>query len=317
MKILIFGAGSIGSVIGGFLSLKEHDVFLIGRNPHIDEIKKRGLEIKGIWGEHSVKGLQCFENLLECEEKNFDAVFISVRSYDTAIACEELNKNSVEAPIFISFQNGLGNVETIEKFFGEDKAAGARVIFGAKMLDPGVVEVTVYADKIAIGSLYRFASKGQRKMIQQIAEALNSAGISAFSTDYVISHLWSKVFYNGALNPLSAIFGVPYGRLLEVEEIREIMRNVIKEAFLVARSEIGDKLMWKSAEEYIELFENSLVPSTSTHISSMVVAIQKGKRTEIDAINGQIVERGVLRGISCPVNSTLVKIIKAMEKHNL
>ena len=94
MKILIFGAGGIGSVFGGFFARMGHEVSLLGRAWHLDEIKKEGLLITGIWGDYRIKAFDLYENAGELQKKDisFDLIFLTVKSYDTEKAVEEMKK---------------------------------------------------------------------------------------------------------------------------------------------------------------------------------------------------------------------------------
>jgi len=145
------------------------------------------------------------------------------------------------------------------------------------------------------------------------AERLNTAGIPSAYTDDIEGALWAKVFYNAALNPLGALLGVSYGLLAEHEDTRGIMDGVIDEAFAVARAE-GVRLSWPAAAAYRALFYERLVPSTIDHRSSMLQDLERGRRTEIEAINGEIWRRGRERGIVTPVNETLTRLIRYREQ---
>lgn len=315
MKILIFGAGSIGTALGAFLRKGGAEVFLIGRKPHVEAIRKNGVRVTGIWGEHHIGSINAYSSLSEVKEREFDGVFLTVKSFDTLNACEELKREGVQSKIYISFQNGLGNVETVQKIFGEEKSAGARVIFGARLTSPGEVKITVYADRVAIGPLSSCVSSEQKNILLSMVKMLNDCLIPSFFTDSVLPYLWSKILYNAPLNPLSALFQCPYGELLENPHTRKIMRSVIEECFSVASSELGEKMLWRNVRDYINLFEEELVPSTSSHFASMAEDIKRRGKTEIDSINGEVVRRGMMRGIPVRVNMVLLELIKGMEKN--
>ena len=131
-----------------------------------------------------------------------------------------------------------------------------------------------------------------------------AAGIPAAYCDDIRAALWGKVLYNAALNPLGALLGVHYGALGEQAHTRAIMDAVIDEAFAVAGAE-GVQLPWASAAEYRAVFYGRLLPSTFHHRSSMLQDLERGRATEIDAINGQVWQRGAAHGIVTPVNEVL------------
>src|SRR5262249_53879596 len=134
----------------------------------------------------------------------------------------------------------------------------------------------------------------------------------AVHTDRLAALLWAKVFYNAALNPLGALLGLHYGALPESAHSRALMDGVIDEAFDVARAE-GVSLPWSSAGGYRDEFYGRLVPATYDHRSSMLQDLERGRRTEIDAINGAVWRRGAEHGIKTPVNAALTQLIHTVE----
>lgn len=314
MKFLIFGAGAIGSVIGGFLANAGHEVSLIGREQHIKSIQNNGLRIDGIWGKQLIAGKK-FDGLwTKPAPDNYDYLLITVKAYDTEAVAEQLKKvfknylkkNTI---LFVSMQNGIGNIEILEKKLGRKNLAGARVIFGAKINGPGSITVTVIAEPTAVGPGDRKARKINREKLKKLSEAMDSANLPSIYVDDILPYLWAKVLYNSALNPLSALLNKPYGELAANPFTKKIMDRVIGEAFTVAKR-CGVKLFWKSADEYKKHFYNKLIPPTANHYASMLEDLKR-KRTEIDAINGAIVRFAKKLGIPVPVNETLTNLVKA------
>jgi 2-dehydropantoate 2-reductase len=208
-----------------------------------------------------------------------------------------------------SLQNGIGNVEHASDVLGASRVIGARVIFGAELLAPGRVRVTVNAAPVLVGSPDpRDAARGT--LAAAWARRFADAGIPSDATDNLLGELWAKVFYNAALNPLGALLGVPYGWLPDDPDARALMDRVIDEAFAVARAS-GVRLRWPDAGAYRADFYGALVPSTAAHRSSMLQDLERGRPTEIDAINGWVARRGAELGVPVPVNTTLTHVIRA------
>jgi 2-dehydropantoate 2-reductase len=311
MHVLVAGAGALGSVFGGFLRRSGLDVTLLGRAAHLDVVARRGLTIDGIWGSHHVEGFAVATAVATLDGR-FDAILVSVKSYDTRAMAEAVTPFLAADGVAISLQNGLGNVETLEAVVGAERALGARVIFGATVPAPGHARVTVFADPTAVGALAPGRHPGRDAAAQRWATLIDGAGVPAVATDQLAALLWAKVFYNAALNPLGALLGVHYGALPEHAESRLLMDHVIDEAFAVARCE-DVALPWPSADEYRQEFYGRLVPATYDHRSSMLQDLERGRRTEIDAINGAVWRRGAARGINTPVNETLTRLVHAVE----
>jgi len=311
MKILVLGAGAIGSVFGGFLAKSGHEVILFGREHCINPVNNHGLFIEGIWGSHhitkNIKGYSSLNKIAQKEGRTFDLTLLTVKSYDT----KEMIKNYLHtfgrAHLIVSLQNGLGNLETIAEILGMDKAIGGRVIFGAELVEPARVKITVYADKVVLGSL-----KGgvPLEKVKEIADLFDKSGIPTTSTEEIEKFIWGKVLYNSALNALSCLLEVNYGKLLENTQTKTIMEDTIRELFKVIDKK-GVVVDWKEVNEYIsELFEH-LIPTTYNHFSSMLQDKRNGKKTEIDALNGKVVSMAEEMEIDLPVNRVITSLVKA------
>jgi 2-dehydropantoate 2-reductase len=315
MNILVLGAGAIGSVFGGFLAKAGYEVSLVARKSHLAAIKEKGLLIEGIWGEHVVDNITGYESVSAVLEKvrhNFDVILLTVKSYDTEPMLKSLTACFPDPPPVVSLQNGLGNIEIIETYAGREKTIGGRVIFGVEFIEPGRVKVTVAADKTMLGGL----SGGiERTFIENLAQMLTAAGIPAEATDSIEKYIWGKVLYNCALNGLATLMNVHYGVLLSSDSTREIMHQVVREIFDVVRAS-GITLDWREPEEYTELLFSTLIPRTFDHHPSMLQDILRHKRTEIDALNGAVVQKGREKEIDLPYNWAITKLIKAREALN-
>jgi 2-dehydropantoate 2-reductase len=307
-RVLVAGAGALGSVFGGFLRRAGHDVTLLGRRRHLDAIAASGLAVDGIWGAHLVGG---FGLAVEPSEivGPFDLVLVAVKSYDTAAIAAAI-RHAADAAVVVSLQNGLGNVEALAEVFGPGRVLGARVIFGAEIPLPGRARVTVYAAPTMLGSPW---SREPSADCLRWSRAFDQAGIPSQPTDRILAFLWGKVLYNAPLNPLGALLKVPYGVLGDHPATRAIMDEVIDEGFRVARAD-GVELLWESAEACRRHFYDDLLPPTYDHRSSMLQDLERGRPTEIDAINGWICRRGEALGIPTPTNRLLTRLVKFAEE---
>lgn len=310
-RILIMGAGAIGSVTGGLLRLAGHDVTLWGRPSHMDAVRKSGLTITGIWGDRHVTGLTPAARPGDLSPP-FDIVLLTVKAYDTRAAAAEAAPFLGPDSLAVSFQNGLGNMEAIAEAAGPERTAGARVIFGAEIAEPGRVRVTVYAEPVVIGPFLTPPRPQAEERIAWIVRALNAAGIPSEAVDDVTPYLWAKVFYNAPLNPLSALLKATYGTLAGTPSTKTLMDRIIREAFDVARR-MGVALPWTICDEYLHVFYHKLIPPTACHYASMLRDIEKGRKTEIDSINGMVCRYARETGTATPLNETLVALIKFKE----
>jgi len=305
MRILVVGAGSMGSAAGGFMAKAGHDVTLVGRKNHMRAVREHGLRITGIWGEHHVDGMNAQTDFEGLRRGQFDLIIVAVKSYDTAEAIDSAKHLVDKDTLVLSYQNGLGNAETIAERVGWARTVGARVIYGVRIPEPGVAEITVIAEPTALGV---YAPETPKERVREIVAAMEEAGLPTEYTDSIATKLWQKVTYNCALNPLSALLDVPYGRLAESEHTVNIMRDIIFEVYAVGKA-MQVPLDPAEPEDYCDRFLNVLIPPTAAHYASMREDLRQGRRTEIDALNGAIVRYGKQKNVPTPANELLTRLM--------
>ncbi len=307
MRYLIMGAGALGSVFGGLLQHAGHPVAFMGRGPHFEHLTTRGFTVDGIWGEYRLGPVATPEAAAP-----FDVVLLCVKSFDTREACVRVKDQLSPDGLIVSVQNGLGNLEIIAQELGAPRTVGARVIFGARVTRPGLVSVTVCADKVLLGP--RAPGRASRKL-DRIAADLSRAGLETAVVADIQAHLWNKVLYNCALNPLGAILGAPYGALAADPQTRELMGRLIGEIYQVAQA-MGVSLLFAEAAAYFRHFLQDLVPPTAAHWPSMWQDLQHGRRTEIDALNGAICRYGAALGVPTPYHDAVSRLVRFLESRN-
>ncbi len=306
MGYLIMGTGALGTVFGGLLRRAGHHVDFLGRGAHFDALRHQGLNIDGIWGEVHLGPVP----VPPAGARHwYDVVLLCVKSFDTQAACRQIKDLVQPHGLIVSIQNGLGNLETIAHECPAATPVGARVIFGARISRPGVATVTVYADKVLLG-LPQPAAAPPR--LPQVAGHLHQAGIPTAVVQDIIPHLWAKVLYNGALNPLGAILGVTYGELAANPHTRQLMEALIAEMYTVATAK-GVHLLQATATDYCRHFFTNLVPPTAAHYPSMLQDLQHGRQTEIEALNGAICRYARELGLATPYNDAVCQLVRFLE----
>jgi 2-dehydropantoate 2-reductase len=313
-RVLVAGAGALGSVYGCFLRRAGYAVTLLGRAPHLEAIAASGLQIEGLWGNHHATGFHLLTDARDATTV-FDAILLSAKSYDTSSMARAIAPLLAQDGVVISLQNGLGNVEQIAEEVGWQHVLAGRVIFGAEVVAPGQVRITVYADPVLIGVWRDERDPHLEMLARRWAKRLAGAGIPATYCDDIKAALWGKVLYNAGLNPLSALLGVHYGALGEEPNTRAIMDAVFDEVYAVAAAE-GVAMPFVSPADYRAEFYGRLLPSTIHHRSSMLQDLERGRPTEIDAINGEVWRRGTVHGVTTPVNEVLTRLLHARQTMN-
>ncbi len=309
MKVLVMGAGAMGTVAGGLLAKAGHHVCLVGRPAHMEAIRRGGLHLSGIWGEHHITGVHTCTEAANASGDPFDLILVTVKSYDTADAMRQVLPLAGENTLVCAYQNGLGNAEIIAEAVGWERTVGCRAIYGTRITEPGHAEVTVIANPTALG-VYRPEAPVDR--VRAIAEAMNEALLPTVYAEHIDTVLWAKVAYNCALNPLSALLDTPYGTLAETEQTRAIIHEVVEELYAVGDA-MSVRLEPATPEAYRKLLFEELIPPTAAHYASMREDFQRRRRTEINALNGAIVQYGAEYNVPCPTNTHLTRLVQARE----
>ena len=178
------------------------------------------------------------------------------------------------------------------------------------------MQVTVFAEPIALGpapSIHREHCAALFDRAREIAAILGKAGIATNPCEDVTPFLWTKLFYNAALNPLGALLRLHYGAIAADPDLRAIMNEVIEEAFAVARR-LRVALPFKTAEDYRAVFYSKLVPSTFGHRPTMLHDLERRGRTDIGEMNGRIAELADSVGLRADTNRMLTRLIRARER---
>ena len=314
VKVLVFGAGAVGLGLASFLLQAGHRVHLVGKEQTVVALRKNGLKRQGIFGPafFTPQQLTASSNLAETGRETFDFYLVCTKSFDTENSARQLKSESTlahqKSPIVLC-QNGWGNAEIFSRFFSPKQVYNARVITGFIRPEPHVVDVTVHAQPVHLGSLF----DGNATHLQLLADALSLGGLPSSVTDDIGKDLWAKMLYNCPLNALGAVLQVPYGHLGEDENSRVLMERIVREVFQVMQG-LGHASHWPSAGDYLKDFYENLLPSTYSHESSMLQDIRAGRITEIEALNGVIVREGRKLKIDITCNETVRNQILFLQK---
>ena len=315
MKVLIYGSGAVGLAIGSCLLNSGEDVSFVARESTKKILQREGLIRSGIFGDYIAKPeiFKVYSSLDNIKGNEiYDYVFVCTKSYDSFDVASDLSINSEilsDKSKIILFQNGWGNAEVFLKFFSKAMIYNARVITGFQKPRENHSNITVHVKPIYIGSLFG----ADLLCIENIVNSISNGGIPCQISESIDKDLWAKMLFNCSLNPLGAILNKTYGELAEDKYSKEIMESVIKEIFGLMNF-LGYKTYWVSPKDYIKAFYSVIVPPASKHRSSTLQDINLKKRTEIDALNGEIVQLADKLSIKVPFNRILFSMIKLMEK---
>ena len=306
MKICMLGTGSLGSTIGGTLAQGGSEVYFVDQwKEHIDKINENGLKMTDEKEDWYVK----VDARTSAEGMGpVDLVIVLVKSFATKEAVSQLKETNVigENTLVMSLQNGLGNEETIAEVVGEANVISGKTYVGGRLLSPGYVSAGVKGKYTYIGELTGEITD----RIQAVCDEFNKAGLLCEVSDNIKGLIWDKLLINVAAGALCGITRLPYGPLYEEEYIKETAVAAIQEGIDVAKA-AGVKL--KSEDpEYPWYAASEGLPETFK--TSILQSLELKRPTEIDFINGSVVEWGKKFGMPTPVNRTLVTCVKGIEK---
>lgn len=292
-KIIVLGAGAIGSVFGAFLSMK-NDVTLIGRKSHVKAINSNGLSISGEVNE--VFHVKAETEIHEIP--NNTLIILTTKAHEAANAIKGIRRLLRKDTTILILQNGLGNEEIVNKVAGgKTKILRGLTTMAAEFFESGKVrfwggETIIEDDKVA----------------KTIVGVFNDCGLKTRLSNDIKREIWCKLITNCVINPLAAILRVRNYEIAS-DMLKVVRHEIVRECVAVAKAE-GVSLPDNIAEE----IDRKIVKYKN--FSSMCQDILKGEKTEIDFLNGKIVELGRKHSVPTPVNETIVGLIKFLEGKN-
>lgn len=304
MDIVVLGAGSLGSAIGGTLALAGNEVTLISRKSHVDAINESGLILVTSEGEKiaPVKAQTTAEGL-----KPAELVLVLCKSFDTT-ECIETNRDAIGPDsIVLSLQNGLGNEDLLCELLDPKQVIAGKTYIGGMMLEAGKVQSTTAGKQTFIGEY----SGPVTPRIEKIAQLFNDAGMECITSPHMKNIIWDKLLINMATGAVCGITKLPYGDFYQHTELFETALAAVQEGMDVARAE-GIILTRHDPKEVLELARENIPYDFKP---SILQSLEKHRRTEIDVINGAVVAYGKRHEIATPVNETLVACIKGIERY--
>jgi len=313
MNILIIGSGAVGIGLGSSLLSQGENVSFLASKKTASKMKEDGIKRTGLFTNYSFKPeeFNIYESYEEIPKNSFDYVLVASKTVSNSEISEKLDKNrdilKNDFTILIC-QNGFGNDEAYLKYFKTSEVYCARIITGFARPERNISEITVYTEPMLLGSL-----QGEDiSHLQEIADRITASGLNCELTEELHKYLWAKMLYNCSLNPLGSILDVTYGKLTENEYTIEIMNKIIDEIFNVLDASPYSTL-WESPDEYRDLFYSKLVPDTYNHYSSTYYDIKRKIKTEIDTLNGKVIELGEKYDVDVSTNRIIYNLIKAIE----
>ena len=294
--------------MGGVLTEAGHEVWLINRNAvQVGAMTQRGLMLRtdGVDRTVLVRAATSAAGV-DSASGSVDLLIVLVKSFHTAEAMRSAVSLVGPQTVVLSLQNGLGHEDVLAEIVGRDKLLAGKTYVGGTQLAPGHVIAGTRSKLTVIGEPGgTFSARAEA-----VAAAFNAAGLDTAVSDNIMGTVWDKLLVNVATGALSGITRLPYGQLYQVPELEACAVAAVTEAMAVARA-CGVRL---SITEPVEAWRMAGAGLPFEFKNSMLQSLEKGSITEIDYINGAVVQQGARYGIPTPVNQTLMAAIKGIEK---
>ena len=323
MRIAIYGAGSLGTILGAFITKAGVSIELINRNKaHVEALKSKGAQVVGTMNFTQPVVAYTPDEM----SGTYDILFLMTKQQHNAEVVQMLKGFLAPDGVLVTFQNGLPEVQ-IAEVLGEERVLGCTVAWGATLQSPGVCELTSEPDALSfsLGSI----SKQRSQHFDKVKELLEMMGTVEVEENFLGTR-WSKLLINAAFSGMSAVLGCTFGEAAGPKESRRIVQALIKECIDVCQVG-GIRIEPVQGKDIVKLlnYTNALKRAFSFFIipiairkhaklkASMLQDLEKGKMTEVDAINGAVSEYGRKVGFPTPMNDKVVEIIHRIEQGEL
>jgi len=303
-KIGIIGLGPVGLVLAAHLQEAGCEVHICDmEKKKINLIRTDGIELSGKI-EKSTFFKRVYSTLNELLEQEIDILISAVKAYHVDSVLDQIKEHPSEKLFLLSAQNGIDIREKYTSHFNESQILRMVVNFAGNLHSPNVVNVTFFNPPNYIASV----DDSQTDIAEWLCETLTSANLETLCKDsFVIADkIWEKTILNAALSPLCAISKLTMKEAMDHPDTLEIIEQIIMEAIEVAKAEeikLGDNFV-KLCIRYLK--------SAGNHFPSLAVDLISGKETEIDYMNGKIVEYGRKHYVRTPLNLTFTNLVKAI-----
>lgn len=304
VRVVIVGAGSLGSAIGGCLAAGGHEVTLVTRDAaHVAAIRAHGLRMHDGTSERvvAVGATSSYE-----EVPPADVAVVLVKSFDTPTAIRAAQPVVGTGTVVLTLQNGVGCEEMIAEVVGRARVVAGRTFVGGRLVAPGLVEYGVAGRTTTIGEL----DGSVTDRVQQIAAVFEGAGMHTVVTADVVAMMWEKLLVNVATGAWSALTGLPYGELSVHADVEPMAVATVAEAMEVARA-LGIAI---ETTDPTEPWRRAWTGLPYGFKASMLQSVEKGSRTEVDVMHGAVCRGGRETGVPTPINDTLWAAVRGLER---
>ena len=305
MKTLVVGAGALGGLVGAQLTAAGEDVVLV----EINEARARLLDETGLFISEGTKGERCFPIRVVSTLDGLptmDLVFVSVKSYQTEAAVRGVLPVVGDHSLVLSMQNGIGNTRAMADVLGPERVLSGITYHSIQHVGPNRLRYRAGIKPIQIAPYDGRVTPE----VEAVGEVFRHAGLATDVIDNIDHTVWQKLLHNAVVNPVSALSGRTCNELLADDDLQAFMRAMCDEIIAVMRAR-GVPII-DEEDPYRPVIGSQR--ALGNNRPSMWQDLSRGVPTEVDAINGAVVDEAERLGLEAPLNWGVTRFIHATER---
>ena len=307
MNYCVIGPGAMGCLFAGYLTRAGCDTILLDYKPErVSIISNQGLVIEEISGTQST--IPVTVTSIPPARGKVGAVIICVKSYDTETAARMAAQIADTQTLVATMQNGIGNMECLSGVLSRGHIVAGITSHGATVLGAGKIRHAGMGDTFLGFAKKENLSNSIHSKLEQLAEDFGKSGFITQIVNNINDLIWSKLIVNVGINALTALTRLKNGELLNNAETETLLEMAVREGLEVGRKE-GINFIYENPLAQVK----KVSQLTARNISSMLQDVLKKKKTEIDFINGAIVEKGRAHGLPTPINEVLTRLVRGLQ----
>ncbi len=302
MRFLIYGTGGLGGYFGALLQKANHEVHFIARGQSLEVMQQQGLQVQSFHGNFDLPEVSASSGIPS--DKSFDYILICTKSWSVEEAAQAIKPFTDSQTSVLFLQNGIDNYEKVIKHIDPALVLPATAKVVSALVQPGVIEQKSGVRQITFGEL----SGEVTERCKKLEEALVSANIEAVLSDNIEGEIWKKFVFISAFSGITALTRSPIGPILKDPEGLKMYTKCLQETFALAQAKkikLPDNLV-SMLLDFSKGLEDNLT-------SSLQEDIQRGRRSELETLTGEVVRRSADHSLSAPVNKFIYTVLKIGE----
>lgn len=312
----VLGSGSVGLAIAATYARAGLDVTVLARGSSVDLLRQNGITVTGVSGEHHIEAQRLRVSDAEnpsAEDTDCDLLIVATKAYQVREVLRNLMQKASTAGApraVLLLQNGWGSADEARAILPAGVAVFSSIMMiGIERRTSTHVNVNVQASPIRIGTLFGAASAEMKEVVKRGQEGF----LPITYDDNIEPAILNKLLFNTCLNAIGAVTRMTYGELVSNEHTRRLITCIADETIRVIQAERRHTLAQDGADYVEKSLTPFVLPKAAAHRSSMLQDVEAGRKTEIDYLNGAIVDMGTRQSIATPYNDAVAGLIRASE----